>query len=85
MPYPIHSTSRGVKPSLHIMDASSGSVRLGRVSPQQASQISDEEEALRSLRHEEAIQELLRRRFLRTTEQYLKGELGDVGAPRTRR
>lgn len=85
MPYPIHATPRGVKPNLHIMDASSGSVRLGREPPRQASPSSDEEEALRSLRHEAATQELLRRRFLRTTEQYLKGELDDVGFPRTRR
>ncbi|EWH01385.1 hypothetical protein [Halomonas sp. BC04] len=85
MPYPIHSKPRGAKPSLHFCDASSGSVRLARESPRQAPEVSEEEEALRSLRHEEAIQELLRRRFLRTTEQYLKGELGDVDTPRTRR
>ncbi|MBZ0331913.1 hypothetical protein KZO25_16470 [Halomonas sp. ANAO-440] len=85
MPYPIPSPLKGINTNLHIMDATSVAVRLGRESPRQASPVSDEEEALRSLRHEVTIQELLRRRFLRTTEQYLKGELDDVAIPRMRR
>jgi hypothetical protein len=82
MAYRIHSTLGDVSPNLHVFDASSGSVRLAREATRMAPEISEEERLLMSLRREEAFHDLLRRRFLRTTEQYLKSELDDLGQPR---
>lgn len=78
MSYRIDTALRGANPTLRICDASSGSVRLAWEYPKQNSDLSEEERELLTLRREEAIHELFRQLFLLTTEQYLKGELGDA-------
>ncbi|QFT83525.1 hypothetical protein FIU88_00905 [Halomonas sp. THAF12] len=78
MAYHIRAASRGTTPSLQICDVSACSVRMAW-QPCMASGKEEDEAELDALRRDEAIAEHLRR-FLRTTERYLKGELNE--APR---
>ncbi|PMR77101.1 hypothetical protein [Billgrantia endophytica] len=84
MSFRINTAFKGVGPTLQICDATSGSVRLAWEHQRQAPDISEEDRELMQLCREEATHNLLRRRFLLTTEQYLKGELDAAGQPRTR-
>ncbi len=71
----IRTASRGSNPTLQICDVSSGSVRMAWEHPRDVS--GDEDPELAAIRRDEAIAEHLRR-FLRTTERYLKAELNDM-------
>lgn len=76
MAYHIRAASRGTTPSLQICDVSACSVRMAW-QPCVASGKEEGEAELDALRRDEAIAEHLRR-FLRTTERYLKGELDGI-------
>ncbi|MFC3284078.1 hypothetical protein [Litchfieldella rifensis] len=80
MPYRINTAFKGANPTLQICDASSGSVRLAWEYPRQDPQLAEEDHELLEMKREEAIHELFRRLFLLTTEQYLKGEIGEPTA-----
>ncbi|QJQ94144.1 MULTISPECIES: hypothetical protein [Halomonadaceae] len=73
--------SQAALPALQICDATSGSVRMALQYPHQEQ---EEDQDLLALKREEAIHNRFRRLFLRTTEQYLKGELEAQEAVATR-
>ena len=83
MTYRINTTFKGPNPSLQVCDATSGSVRLAWQRPRRTDPLSEEQQeqqeqqVLLALQREEAVHDLFRRLFLLTTEQYLKGELGE--------
>ncbi|MCG6658864.1 hypothetical protein HOP52_13975 [Halomonas campisalis] len=79
MTYCANTRFKGASPALQVCDATSGSVRLAWQSPRPDSALSEADQALLQLRRDEALHELFRRLFLRTTEQYLKGELDERG------
>ena len=74
MTYCIRTAFEGGKPTLQICDASSGSVRFAREPPREDPMLQEVDPDELALRREEVEHNLLRRLFLRTTEQYLKGE-----------
>lgn len=65
--------------ALQVCDVSAGSVRLARQLPRPGDTLSEADRQLLQLRREEAIHALFRRLFLRTSEQYLKGQLDEKG------
>lgn len=71
MSHRIDRASRGLQPRREVCDVSAGSIRMAWTGSAEGG---GEDAALAALRREEAIAEHLRR-FLRTTERYLKGEL----------
>ncbi|WP_136247103.1 hypothetical protein [Halomonas borealis] len=84
MAHHIRAAFRGAAPVLQICDVSAGSVRMAWAYSHESPD--DEDPALATFRREEAIAAHLRR-FLRTTEEYFKGELEEpprLGAWRRR-
>ena len=81
MTYNTNTPLKGPTPSLQVCDATSGSVRLAWQRPCRADLLSEEQQVLLALQREEAAHDLVRRRFLLTTEQYLKGEISEQSAP----
>ncbi|PAU77156.1 hypothetical protein [Halomonas salipaludis] len=78
MTYNANTPCEGPTPSLQVCDATSSSVRLAWQRPRRADPLSEEQQVLLALQHEEAVHELVRRRFLLTTERYLKSDLGTL-------
>ncbi|WP_043531477.1 hypothetical protein [Litchfieldella xinjiangensis] len=76
MAYCSESRPSRATPALQICDTSSVAVRLAWEASRDATQLSDDEQLLQALQREEAVHDMFRRRFLRITERYLKGELG---------
>ncbi|MBD3898360.1 hypothetical protein IEI94_21110 [Halomonas sp. ML-15] len=70
-----NTSFKAPNPSLQICDATSCSVRMAWEHSRQAP-LSEEQQMLQALQREEAAHDLVRRRFLLTTEQYLKSDLG---------
>lgn len=77
MTYRINTVLRGANPTLQILDASSGSVRLAWEYPRTATDAANDDPDLLALEREKAVHQLFCRLFLLTTEQYLKGEIGE--------